>query len=86
MSKDHINSRKLWSKIPTSIYGNVMKYIENGNFEFVDNIRIAELGNEESEQRYEELKDMGCCGFEDYIYVPFDLKGRKYYFGFNHGH
>ena len=80
MSKDYIG------KIPTAIYMNAMKFIDNGNFEFVDNVRIAELGNEESEKRYKELKDMGCCGFVDYIYVPFELKGKKYYFGFNHGH
>ena len=76
----------MFDDVPVAVLGSVLKYIDNAGDEFVDNIRIAEHGNKKSERLYEEKKRCGCCGFVDYIYVPFDIRGKKYYFGYNHGH
>jgi len=76
----------MFTDIPVAILGSVFKYIDGADDEFVDNIRIAEYGNKNSERLYEEKKRSGCCGFVDYVWVPFDVKGKKYYFGYNHGH
>ena len=76
----------MFDDVPVAVLGCVLKYIDNAGDEFVDNIRIAEHGNKKSERLYEEKKRGGCCGFVDYIYVPFDIRGKKYYFGYNHGH
>ena len=76
----------MFDDVPVAVLGSVLKYIDNAGDEFVDNIRIAEHGNKKSERLYEEKNRGGCCGFVDYIYVPFDIRGKKYYFGYNHGH
>ena len=76
----------MFDDVPVAVLGSVLKYIDNAGDEFVDNIRIAEHGNKKIERLYEEKKRGGCCGFVDYIYVPFDIRGKKYYFGYNHGH
>ena len=79
--------RNLYGKdVPVAVLGSVLKYIDNAGDEFVDNVRIAEHGNEESERQYEQERRSGCCGYVDYVWVPFDVKGKKYYFGYNYGH
>lgn len=73
-------------KIPIAVYISALKYIESKEYELWDNLRIAEYKNKESQEEYERIKKGGCCGFEDYIWIPFDIQGKKYYFGFNYGH
>jgi hypothetical protein len=53
--------------------------------ENADNERVAELGNEEDEARYEQAIANGCCGFTDVI-VTHRATGRRFRFGFNYGH
>jgi len=80
MKKQHTN-------IPSDIKDYVLGVAHGGDYyDCVDNIRIAEKGNRESEQAYEVSKEQGCCGFVDYILVPFLSDGKEYYYGFNHGH
>lgn len=72
--------------IPVAVIGNVLSYIGEQDDDLVTNIRIAEHGNVESERQYEQERRSGCCGFVDHVWVPFDIKGKKYYFGYNYGH
>jgi hypothetical protein len=56
-------------------------------YEYCDNLRIAYKDDWVLVQEYEELKQKGCCGFEEYIEVPKSItEGRDVYFGFNYGH
>ena len=79
--------RNWYSKdIPIAVIGSVLRYISEEGDDLVTDIRIAEYGNVESERVYEQERSGGCCGFVDYVWVPFDIKGKKYYFGYNYGH
>ena len=50
-----------------------------------DNERVAQVGHREDEQRYAEIKAMGCCGYLD-VEVKHRASGRVFRFGFNYGH
>ncbi len=52
---------------------------------FVDNYRVARVGNTCQERRYRRQQKRGCCGFLDVINVcPID--GKPYRLGCNYGH
>lgn len=84
--QEHIPEMKRYTNIPTEVKNYACGYAFGGEFEFVDNLRIAEKGNRKSERAYEKYKAQGCCGFIDYRPIPFLNDGKEYYFGFNYGH
>ena len=53
-------------------------------YEYVDNVRIAVVGNCDEERAYDLAIDHGCCGYCDVILVGSD--GVEFRFGFNYGH
>jgi len=59
-------------------------YIEV-NDEYYDNLRVAEVGNKDEEDMYKQLKNNGCCGFEDRV-VKCPINGKEYKLGMNFGH
>lgn len=61
------------------------KYMEKD--EYSDNLRMAFVGDPETESLYNKIKDQGCCGYADNKEIPSNLtSGRKAYFGYNYGH
>ena len=54
------------------------------DFDYVDNIRVATIGNTDEESVYNEAVANGCCGFHDTILT--DANGVEFKFGFNYGH
>lgn len=57
---------------------------EKGEYEYVDNIRLARQGDADCAE-YEEIRQGGCCGFMDTEFGP-SPGGHTYLYGFNHGH
>ena len=70
--------------IPNEVTEYVYSFMED--YEYSDNVRIAEKNNKESEEKYLEIADRGCCGSVDYQMYPSLVNGKQYYFGFNYGH
>lgn len=64
----------------------VVEYVRGimENFEYSDNMRIADESNKEQLAVYEKVRSGGCCGFIDY--QRFWWNGKCYIFGFNYGH
>lgn len=60
------------------------KRLSSGD-DYVDNERIAEVGNEGDELEYQQALERGCCGFSDTI-VTHRKSGRKFRVGYNYGH
>lgn len=81
-----MKTEKQHANIPKDIKDYACGYAFGDEYEYVDNLRIAEKGNRKSESLYERQKAQGCCGFADYIPIPFLSDGKEYYFGFNYGH
>ena len=54
-------------------------------YDCVDNVRLARVGDTNDEEQYDESKREGCCGFEDVTFGP-SPGGHTYNFGFNYGH
>ena len=54
-------------------------------FEYIDNERLMIIGDEATEDVYEEAERMGCCGNHSVEFGP-SPSGNKYVFGFNYGH
>lgn len=52
---------------------------------YIDNERVAEVGNEEGERAYKEKVKAGCCGFYDRE-VTHEPSGRTFKIGCNYGH
>jgi hypothetical protein len=57
---------------------------EDGEFDFVDNVRVARKGNASEEAEYEAQREQGCCGFCDMELACDD--GSTLLYGFNYGH
>jgi hypothetical protein len=53
-------------------------------YEYVDNVRIAHVGDRDAEAQYARRFNKGCCGFVDTYVKHHD--GTTYAVGFNHGH
>lgn len=60
------------------------RYMEE--YEYADNLRMCYRGDNVTVQDYEERMNTGCCGFVDYITIPFLVNGKDALFGFNYGH
>lgn len=58
-------------------------YFNDNEFEYADNLRIAEVGNCVEMNEYEEKRRRGCCGFHDAV---IHTKNRVFMVGFNFGH
>lgn len=58
---------------------------EDGEYECVDNHRLALVGEASDEAEYDEAARTGCCGSVDVELGP-SPSGRTYRYGFNHGH
>lgn len=58
---------------------------EQGDFDCVDNIRLARQGAVEECAEYEETQRTGCCGSHDIVFGP-SPNGHSYLYGFNYGH
>ena len=57
---------------------------KGGEWDYVDNHRIARLDNPQEVEEYHKAQAEGCCGFED---VELETKdGIKFLYGFNYGH
>ena len=59
--------------------------INEGSFEFVDNERLARVGNLTEEFEFDERARQGCCGSHNVVFGP-SPGGHHYRYGFNHGH
>lgn len=59
--------------------------VDEHEYEFVDNVRLACLDIHEEMIAYECAKDQGCCGSIDKRLGP-SPGGRTYVYGFNYGH
>lgn len=51
----------------------------------IDNYRVAKVGDAESEAKYQEAYESGCCGSWDETYTN-AVTGNSYKIGFNYGH
>lgn len=52
-------------------------------FDFMDNYRVAEVGDDQEEGEFGQLAYSGCCGsYEDVV----EYNGKKIRIGFNYGH
>lgn len=57
------------------------------NDPYIDNERIAEVGNAAEELIYEKIWQEGCCGFWDEIVeIGTKKKAQQYKIGCNYGH
>lgn len=56
-----------------------------GDYECVDNTRLARSGDPAEVCAYEAAREGGCCGSEDVELGP-SPRGHVYLYGFNHGH
>jgi hypothetical protein len=63
----------------------IITVLESGDWEYMDNVRLALVGDSELEQHYERIRDDGCCGSCDHRFGP-SPSGRFYMYGFNYGH
>ena len=54
-------------------------------YEYLDNFRIALVGDGLSERFYEDRQAEGCCGAVDTVFGPLPC-GYSFRWGFNHGH
>ena len=52
---------------------------------YVDNVRVAEVGNKKQEREYKKKAQQGCCGFTDKE-VTHEPTGRTFKIGCNWGH
>lgn len=61
---------------------------ESNDFEFVDNYRVAAVGNIEEMQEYVNRMSEGCCGSFDTVVGIFTEYNtiKMYLLGFNYGH
>jgi len=57
---------------------------ETRDSEYVNNIRVARVGDVDAETAYAEKKEKGCCGFVDIVVKHKD--GTLYMLGYNYGH
>lgn len=58
--------------------------VETDDYECVDNWRYAIPGNQKQENGYDDIREKGCCGYEDMVLNCSD--GTKLMYGFNYGH
>ena len=70
--------------IPAEVYAYIREFIDNGNFENADNVRVYEQGDTEGMIDYRIREARGCCGSIDNRKVV--VNGKTYIFGFNYGH
>ena len=63
----------------------IVDLIIQGDYDYIDNARLAIKGHSPSELVYEHAQDNGCCGFVDVELGPAP-SGTTYLYGFNHGH
>ncbi len=61
----------------------VYDQIMSMGYDFMDNFRYAEVGDEEEEARFEQIERDGCCGSYEEIR---EYNGKKIRIGFNYGH
>ena len=62
----------------------INQWEQSGEWDCVDNHRIARLDNPEELELYSQAQAEGCCGSEDVELTTQD--GTKFLYGFNHGH
>ena len=62
-----------------------MMVVAEEDYEYVDNVRVARVGDKAEEEAYEDQKQHGCCGYYDDEVGP-SPGGHQYRWGFNYGH
>lgn len=56
---------------------------QSHDHDYMDNFRVAKVGNRQHLRRYRQAKDSGCCGsFDQVITTPYG----QFHIGFNYGH
>jgi hypothetical protein len=74
-----------WLRHELDTWWKVESYNEDAQFDNVDNIRLALVGDKGSEAQYDERAREGCCGSHSMEFGP-SPKGHFYAYGFNYGH
>lgn len=74
--------------IPEADFDEVQEIIDRWSTELeydcMDNVRVALVGDKEQEERYDQAEAGGCCGSFDIVHTC--KSGREYRIGCNYGH
>ena len=62
------------------------KKANSGNYDCMDNERVALASSNSERRRYKRKRNNGCCGYEDDIITVGWLFKKSFMVGFNYGH
>lgn len=81
-----MNQEEIWAEIPEEDRREIKAIIDDwaDDFDHMDNVRVARIGNADHEAAYSQAEDWGCCGFKDIIKMC--SSARQYRIGCNFGH
>ena len=66
-------------------YEQLQNLIDSEELDYVDNYRVAEVGDSAEEAEYERIRDEGCCGSVNQVYTH-PTTGKQILVGCNWGH
>jgi hypothetical protein len=84
--EEHEMHDRIWESIPEDDRKELSLMFSDWehDFEYMDNRRIALVGNKEQEDFYNLCKERGCCG--QYDTLKMCSSARQYRVGCNYGH
>lgn len=77
---------EIWATIPEEDQREINPILDDwsDDLEYMDNLRIARIGDKAQEAAYFDARDQGCCGSVDTIKMC--SSARQYRIGCNYGH